>query len=165
MRSLHSDRRSTSAFTIIELVVVLLVIAIVSTASIHAWFGRSEVTLKNAAELMASDLRDMQTRAMIQSSPVEVVFDPDGGGYHARDLGRPDENLGARRYPQDAVFEDVRIAEVRVATGGSIVFDAIGRPSSDASVTLESRGTRTTVFVDAGTVRITVESGRSGAAR
>jgi Tfp pilus assembly protein FimT len=163
-RGMASFRSGTvgrvGGFTIVELVGVLALVTLVSTVAIRAWFGRSDVTLQNAAELLASDLREMQTRATIRRSPVEVVFHADGGGYHAHDLGQADEQHGTRRYPTDAVFEDVHVGSVSVERGGTLVFDAIGRPASDASITLVSGGFARTVLVDAGTVRVTVEGER-----
>lgn len=149
--------RSSGGFTIVELVGVLALVTLVSTVAIRAWFARSDVTLLNAAELLASDLRTMQTRATIRRSPVEVVFQSDGAGYHSRDLGQGDDQRDLRLYPIDAVFEDVRIGTIRIDRGGTLVFDAIGRPSSNAAITLVSGGHARTVLVDASTVRITVE--------
>jgi len=152
-----SFSRRARGFTLLELVAVLGLITLVSTVAIRSWFSRSEVTLQNAAELLASDLRGMQTRATIRRTPVEVVFNKDGAGYHAHDLGQADQQRDERRYPTDAVFEDVRIDSVRVEHGGALVFDAIGRPASDATITLVSRGYARTVLVDAATFRVTVE--------
>lgn len=155
MRS--ANARGPGGFTIVELVGVLALVTLVSTVAIRAWFARSEVTLQNAAELLASDLRSMQTRATIRRSPVEVVFHSGGVGYHSHDLGQSDDQRDLRLYPNDAVFEDVRIGAIRVERGGTLVFDAIGRPSSDATFTLVSNGHARTVLVDASLVRITVE--------
>jgi len=155
-----SPPRRAGGFTIVELVAVLGLVTLISTVAIRSWFGRSEVTLQNAAELLASDLRGMQTRATIRRTPVEVVFHKDGGGYHAHDLGHSEDQRDVRRYPIDAVFEDVHIGSVRVEQGGALVFDAIGRPASSATITLVSGGFARTVLVDASTVRVTVEGER-----
>ncbi|MCY2959225.1 MAG: GspH/FimT family pseudopilin [Planctomycetota bacterium] len=163
MAAFRSKARSgAGGFTIVEFVGVLVLMTAVSTIAIRAWFGRSEVTLQNAAELLANDLRQMQTHATLRRSPLEVVFDADGCGYHARDLGRAGGVDSVRRYTIDAVFEDVRIRSVQVQRGEKLVFDAIGRPASDASITLVHRGVARTVLVDAQALFIAVENSHRG---
>ncbi len=156
MLSSRSDRRE-AGFTIVELAAALVLIMLVTTFAITAWFGRSDVTLQNAAELLIEDLRHVQTRAILEHTPVEVLFDVDGGGYRARELVGPELPDGARRYTRDAVFEDVRIGAVRVQGGGPLAFDALGHPASDASITLtQADGTRT-VLVHARSSVIEIE--------
>lgn len=145
------------AFTIVELAIVLGVLGLVTTLSIRAFFSRSEVTLQNAAELLASDLRDAQVLAAIRRAPHEVVFHPDGGGYHVRAVGSTGEPHNVRRYPRDAVFEDVELARIHVEGGGRLSFDALGRPSSDAVITVAQRGEARSVFVHARRARVDVE--------
>ena len=153
--ALRSSR--SGGFTILELAAVLALVTLVSTLAIRAWFGRSDVTLQNAAELLAGDLREVQSISTLRHAPHEVVFHPDGGGYHAQELGQAEEAAHERRYPRDAVFEDVRVTRVLIAKGGRLVFDSLGRPSSDASITVAHRGVARTVLVDASLARISVE--------
>lgn len=149
--------RRAGGFTIVELAAVLVLVALVSTVAIRSWFARSDVTLENAAELLASDLRHMQTRATVRQVPVAVVFHADQGGYHGQDLGRSDGVEETRRYPHDAVFEDVRIDAVRFRQGDKLVFDSLGRPNVDVSITLVHHGVARTVLVDARRARVAVE--------
>jgi Tfp pilus assembly protein FimT len=148
--------RRGHGFTILELALTLVAVTIVAALAIHAWFGRTDVTLRNAADLLAEDLRRMQMHAALERTPVEVHFHADGGGYHAQLLpsGRIE---GTRRYPMDAVFEDVRVASVRVAQGGNLVFGGQGRASSDATITLVQRGVACSVVVDASAMHVAVE--------
>lgn len=159
----RADPRRAGGFTLLELAGVLVLVAVVTTVAIGAWFSRSDVTLRNAADLVASDLRHLQTRASVLKVPVEVVFHEDHGGYHGVELdpsgsARPEAKpLETRRYPVDAVFEDVRIGAVRLRHGERLVFDALGRPSSDASITLVHHGVAQSVLVDAHRARVAVE--------
>ncbi|MBL8863713.1 MAG: prepilin-type N-terminal cleavage/methylation domain-containing protein [Planctomycetes bacterium] len=148
MSSVPSQPRGRG-FTLPELAAVLVLVVVVSTVAIRAWFGRSEVTLQNAAELLVQDLRDAQVRASLTRTPHEVHFHADDGGYHVVAAGSTDAPACVRRYPADAVFEDVRIATVRVEHGPRLGFDALGRPSSDAAITLVQAGHARTVLVDA----------------
>ena len=150
--------RRRAAFTILELLLVLCLLSAVSVVAIKSWFARSQVTLSNAAELLASDLRSAQTRATLRHVTVEFVFHRDGGGYHAvddDDVEREQEQR-ARRYPIDAVFEDVRISSVQIEAERGLRFDALGRPNADAAITLAHGGARRTVFVHGDTARVIV---------
>jgi len=147
----------SGGFTILELAAVLVMVTLVSTLAIRAWFGRSDVTLQNAAELLASDLREVQAIATLRHAPHEVVFHADGSGYFAHEMGQVEAAAHDRHYPRDAVFEDVRVTRVRVAKGGRLVFDALGRPASDASITVSHRGVALTVLVEAALARVSVE--------
>jgi len=153
--ALRSSR--SGGFTILELAAVLVLVTLVSTLAIRAWFGRSDVTLQNAAELLASDLREVQAIATLRHAPHEMVFHEDGSGYFAHELGQPQESAHERHYSYDAVFEDVRVTQVRVAKGGRLVFDALGRPASDALITVSHRGVARTVLIDAALARVRVE--------
>jgi len=153
----HAGARRNGGFTILELALTLVAVTLVATLAIHAWFGRAEVTLHNAATLLAEDLRRMQMHAALQRTRIEVHFHADGGGYHGQALGGTGTIEGTRRYPMDAVFEDVRVDSVRVARGGNLIFDPAGRASSDATITLVQRGVACTVVVDATAMHVSVE--------
>jgi Tfp pilus assembly protein FimT len=154
--ALSATGRSGEGFTILELALTLVAVTIVAALAIHAWFGRTDVTLRNAADLLAEDLRRMQTHAALQRTPVEVHFHADGGGYHGQHV-KSGTIEGTRRYPMDAVFEDVRVSSVRVANGGNLSFDPQGRASSDATITLIQRGVACSVVVDASAMHVAVE--------
>lgn len=145
------DRRSRRGFTILELCFVLAIVSVAATVSIWAYFSSPDVTLAKAANLLVEDLRLTQTRAAYLHVPVEIVFHYDGGGYHIEDLVDSDKpaSFVPRRYPSDAIFEGVRIGQKRLSPGDRILFDASGRPTADASVTLRYRGNARTIVVSA----------------
>jgi prepilin-type N-terminal cleavage/methylation domain-containing protein len=148
-------RDSRRGFTILELCLTLVLVSLIATISIWAYFSRAEVTLVNAAHLLVEDLRLAQSRAACLHTPVEVVFQPDASGYHIaapENEGLPTEKH-PRSYPTDAVFEGVRILTKRLPDPNRLVFDARGRIARDASITLTFRGeTRTVVAHADGTV-------------
>ncbi len=149
MVSFREGARGRAGFTVFELLIVLGLVMITSSLAIHAWFSRSEVTLENAARLLASDLHAAQARAIVRHEPVEFVFHSDGGGYHVTDLAPEQDPAARRRYPVDAVFEDVRIRAVRLQNGRTLGFDRSGRPSSGGTITLEQNGVTHTLVIDA----------------
>jgi Tfp pilus assembly protein FimT len=140
-------------FSLAELAVSLLFITLLATASIWAFFTRSEVTLENAAELLVDDLHVAQSRALFLRTPVEVHFDEDRCGYRLTDRtgrtsGIPELDLVGRRYDVDAVFEGVRVHSIEGSIGRSVHFDARGATARDVWITLAYRGETRTVQVD-----------------
>lgn len=140
------ERRRGAGFTIVELMIVLAVVAVLSSLTIPAWFGRAEVTLDNAARLLARDLRDVQNRAALYQDTMLVVFDADGGGYTATsedgvplvapDGGRPYR----RRYDRDAVFRGVRVESVDLGGLDAVEFTPKGTARRGARIVLTYRG-------------------------
>jgi type II secretion system protein H len=147
-------------FSILELLVALALLTVVATLSIWAFFSRGEVTLENAAKLLADDLQIAQSRAVYMKTAVEVRFDDDGLGYRLSDAsgrksGIPALDLEGRRYDADAVFEGVRVQEIHGARISmperSVVFDARGSIDHTMWITLAYRGETRTIELDART--------------
>lgn len=146
-------RRGREGFSLPELLLALIVISVTATASIWAYFSRSEITLDNAAKLLAQDVRLAQTRAAAWRTSVSIVFALDGDGYVIfRGIGDGsdaslDDKAIIRRYSRDAVFEGVRIDEIDVGPDRRIEFDAGGLATTDGRIRLGYRGdTRTLDF-------------------
>ena len=147
-------------FTILELLIVLILIALVASFSISAFFDRSEVTLENAVKLLAEDLHLAQSRAAYLQEPVECVVAEDGDGYSFVDTGRSDAAhssvypLPLRRYSVDAVFEGVRIDGRELGSSRRIRFDEKGHAQASGAVTLSYRGDSRRVEIEAGQGRV-----------
>lgn len=138
--------RGRGGFTILELTIVLVVLAALSSFTIPAWFDRPVVTLDNAARLLARDLREVQNRAALYQATLLVHFDDDGGGYRATteegallvsSYGtRPFE----RRFDRDAVFRGVRIASRDLGGLEAVEFSPRGTARQGARLVLSYRG-------------------------
>lgn len=156
-------RTSKAGFTILQVALILVSLTTLACLAIPFWFGREEVTLDNAAVLLAEDLREVQNRAAFQRSPLRVVFHPDGGGYEVRDSagrlavaaigGRP----FLREYDRDAVFRGVRVDRIRTRTENEMLYGPRGLLLEGAEIRLAFEGETRTLSVEAGTGRIEVE--------
>jgi prepilin-type N-terminal cleavage/methylation domain-containing protein len=144
-------------FTLLELLVSLVVISVIAALAIPAYFGRSDVTLENAAVLLAKDLRAAQNRSAYLGEITRLEFLDGGDGYRVLDVfGKPIDNPRnelpfERRYSVDAVFRGVTVAAVDHA-GAAILFDEHGEPDGPASITLRFED-------DERTIRLTSPSG------
>lgn len=133
-------------FTILELTVVLAVLAVLSSFTIPAWFDRPEVTLDNAARLLARDLREVQNRAALYQATLLMRFDDDGGGYAATTeegaviLSPYGARTFERRFDRDAVFRGVRIESRDLGGLEAVEFTGRGTVRQGARFVVTYRG-------------------------
>ena len=153
--------KGSRAFTLLELLIALAVIAVVACLAIPAFFERSEITLDNASRLLAEDLRAAQNRAAYYAEEVRMVFRADGDGYavygaDGEPLTSPSGNGDfVRRYSRDGVFEGVRIQSVD-APKRTMRYDDRGRPTTGCQVIVSYGSDARRVEVDASSGLISV---------
>ncbi len=127
-------------FTLLELLLALGLISVLAAVTISTYFGRAEVTLENAAILLAQELRSVQNRAAFLGEPMTVVFTRDGyrvQGSEGRAIRNPRTDLPfERRYARDGVFRGVTVLEVSFGTGSVLEIDADGLPREGGHVLL-----------------------------
>ena len=139
----------------------LVVISVVASFAIPAWFERGVVTLDNAARLMAQDLRDAQNRAAFQGREIRVVFHQ--GGYRVLDVaGDPlIAPIGSgpfeRVYSIDATFDGVEIERIEFGSDKTLRYDARGIVAAGGSVLLRFNGDARVVSVNSGAGLIEIQ--------
>ena len=140
-------------FTLLELILALTALALVATIAIPAWFERGEITLNNAAMLLAEDLEMAQGMALGAAEPVDFYFE--SNGYRAvRADGSPltHPRTGqpfVRNYDRDAVFEGVQLAQHNVGGGLPLRFDSRGFVSGGALIKVTFDGEARLIRVEA----------------
>jgi Tfp pilus assembly protein FimT len=154
--TVHSAAPMRRAFTILELCLTLLVLTLVATFSITAYFSRPEVTLTHATEILVGDLRLAQSRAIELHTTFEFALENGGDGYHYNLIGVAPTDVATRHYPADAIFEGVFISRVVPGDLKRILFDENGEPSSDATIVLSFRGEARGVRIDRASGAISV---------
>lgn len=139
----------------------LLIVALVAGVAIPAWFSRHDVTLDNAAVLLARDLRATQNRAAYLGIEARMEFDEDGW----KSFDQQDEPLARvggskemieRSFSVDAVFRGVELSGIHLGGDRSIHFGPMGQALEAGSFTLTFRDEERTVRVaaDSGLVEI-----------
>jgi prepilin-type N-terminal cleavage/methylation domain-containing protein len=157
-----------AGFTILELLLVLVILSLCAATTVRCYFSSSEVTLENAAILLARDLRAAQHRSIFLGEPGRFLFLPDGSGYALTDAGgtithhpQTDEPF-VRVYPEDGVFIGVIVSAARAGDDRTLDIDARGMPLEELEVTLAFEGAERTVVLDPDTNDITIEGSTSG---
>ncbi len=147
--------------TIVELLVVLTLFSFAAAGGIRSYFLQADITLENAATLLAHDLRAAQNRSAYLGQISHFTFLEDGDGYvvmneSGETVRNPrTEHAFERRYSSDGVFIGVYVSEVAQPTR-SIAYDARGRATVELSVTLAYGEARRTVQVEQGTGRVSI---------
>ena len=154
-------------FTILELLLFLFVLSLLAAITVRYYFSRAEVTLENAAILLARDLRAAQHRSIFLAEPSHVVFLPEGDGYVVTDaLGALAKNpqtdqIFERLYPRDGVFKGVVVLEAAAGDDRTLVIDLRGLPTEELQVTLGYQDERRKILMDR-TGRLAIEGSTSG---
>ncbi len=155
--------RERRGFTILELLIILALLTITASVGIPAYFARPAVTLDSAARLLAADLHEVQNRAALYQQPLSVRFSETGSGYtgvtaSGDPLRSPyDDGPFARTYDADAVFEGVRVREVRSAEGTRITFSPKGLAATTASIVLGFENETRTVRIKKGSGLVEID--------
>ena len=158
------------AYTLTEMVVVVLVLAIAAAIVIGGIGTTKDAQATSAARVLASDVELARNLAVTTQAPHTVLFSSDrqsykvvanytGGGYAlatavehpVRGNERFEVRLASLNGMGSAVVETVNF-------GGQayVTFDAEGEPSNGGSVTLRSGGTEMVISVEALTGAVSV---------
>jgi prepilin-type N-terminal cleavage/methylation domain-containing protein len=136
-------RRSRSAFSLIELMVVMAIVLILAgtgVAYVGAYIPRRQV--EGVAFQLVQDLRDVQSQAVFKRHVMEIRFRPDAAyGEYEFETERDGFASGStmkRTLTRAAGLSSVYLSsghEIPGATTVSIFFDAFGEPSVDRNGT------------------------------
>lgn len=164
--SARRSPRPGKGFTILELLLALGLISVLAAVSISSYFGRSDVTLENAAILLAHELRTVQNRAAFLAEPMTIVFHESGyrvQGPEGRAIKNPRTELPfERRYSRDGVFRGVKVLETRFGAGNVLEIDADGLPCQGGHVLLGFGSERRTLLLRARERELEVLGSTSG---
>jgi prepilin-type N-terminal cleavage/methylation domain-containing protein len=155
-------RHSSAAYTMVELVITVAIIAIMSAIAIPH-YGRSLTRYQAdvAAKRVAADIALARGNARIQSITQTVDFSTPANGYTL--TGMPDPNHPAQAYAVDLTASPYTSTLVTAAFGSSVAvsrkisFDRFGAPSAGGTVVVQAGDFKKTINVDAATGEVTVQ--------
>lgn len=148
MHASTSRRTHRPAFTLIELVVVLMILGILSGVAAPRYLDAlSERRVDCAARRVAADLRFAQAEALRTGQPVTVDFAPDDDSYAMPTVDDPDHPAARYRVSLAAEPYGVDLSEA-FGVNQSVTFDAYGTPNRLEGVRLQHRSHRVQVTCD-----------------
>jgi prepilin-type N-terminal cleavage/methylation domain-containing protein len=151
MEARRTNRRAVRpAFTLIELTVVLLILAVMAAIAAPR-YGASlaNYRVNAAAGRVAGDLRMIRQYARKISQAQTVTFDAAANSYTAStmaDVNRRGTGYTVNLWASDYLTDITSVSFV----AGTVQFDIYGRPSAAGTVVVTAGGLQRTVQVDEG---------------
>lgn len=128
-----SGIRSTHAFTTIELMVTLVILALLATFSVsHLSRWLSVVKVQTAAQNLASDLQLGRMRAISENTRYRITFDTSGNAYQIhKDIAGEWQDVNPLK-PLPAGIK------LETATTNPIYFQTLGTVAAGSTITLRN---------------------------
>lgn len=141
---------SVAGFTLVELVVVLVVLAIVSAVALPRFFNLSDYRTRAAYDEIAGAVRYAQKLAVASGCDVQVAITANS---YALQQHATSCTSGAFTTISDHPVTAATLSGVTVAPTTSFIFDAMGRCSScSGNVTFTVDGKAFTLYAETGYV-------------
>jgi prepilin-type N-terminal cleavage/methylation domain-containing protein len=168
---LHPPRQYRRGFSLIEVIMVVLVLAIAAAIVVPAAGQSAAANLRVAGQLLAADLTYARSAAIAHGTdPRMVVFTPDKNQYHVAAQSAPDQPVDAPHtsQPYTVQFGKGRARQMEQVNLDStnlqndqLKFDLYGgtertADDGDAQITLTCAGRTMTVTVDHATGEVTL---------
>jgi len=116
--------QSENAFTLIEVVLVLLILGLIVGAAIPVWQGFiSSKNLDTAVRQVASDIREAQARAMAEEKYYGIDFDVTGNQYFVHH-----DTITATLFDETNRIPWGKHGEVTITLPNEIIFNSLVEP-------------------------------------
>lgn len=151
---------SGSGFTMIELMVVMVIIAVIAAMVVPLAFGTTGTAAMATARRVAADLEYAQNLAITTQANITVTFDTNANSY------RVSNSLGVVEHPithqaftitlgNDAGSSGVALTSA-FGTGHQVVFGPLGDPTPSGTIGLGGGGSNYVLTVAAVTGRVSI---------
>ena len=154
-------RGGATAFTMIEIMVVLVILAIAALIAVPMMSSAADMQVRGAANRLAADLDYAKNMAITHQKPYTVVFDAAAESYQIQDADGVIDNplrpgsLFQVSFPNERSMSRVAIDSITldpVDASDAITFDYLGTPYSGTEAVSGS------AFNNAGQITLTADS-------
>jgi len=133
---------SSPGFTLVEMLVVVVILAIIGAVVIPLAIGTGGMEAMSAARIIAADLQYAQNVAMTRQSPVTVQFDTPGDSYSLSNASGPLKHPMTQAdyvvdFQSKREFGQLDIVTVYFEGSQIVVFDELGSPDRGGYVTVQ----------------------------
>jgi prepilin-type N-terminal cleavage/methylation domain-containing protein len=142
-------------FTLIEIIIVVVILSIAAMAAIPLMSSASDIQIRSASNLIASDLEYAKSMAISRGQDYSVVFNESDNSYGIYKKGEADpiQHPVKKGFPYAMNFSnDSRLGKVDITstsfTGGEVVFDCLGSPDDGGTITISASGITATITVE-----------------
>lgn len=169
VRSVQFRQGSGGAFTIIELMIVLVILGIAAAIAVPMVSSAASMQLRSAVNMVAADLEYAKSMSIATGRNHRVAFSTASNAYEVQDpngnviLHPVSKKSYSVSFSDDGRLDQVTIQNALFGGVGEVRFDYLGTPyssaaalNSDGVVTLQAGGATRTVTVKAVTGFISV---------
>jgi len=138
------NRRQLSGFTIAEILVVVMVLAIAAMVVLPYVTSTTDLEVVSAARLLAADLQYAQNVAITDQEPVTVTIEAAGDSYRlwsneSDPLIHPITKSDYRvDFASERGFSHLDIVSADFGGASAVTFDSLGAPDSAGTITLQA---------------------------
>lgn len=148
-RRLREQHRMRAAFSLAELVVVMVIVAALAAVAIPRFAAPlKRQRLEAGARRVAADLGFVQRRARQTSSATSIRFDAGAASYEILGMADPDRPSQAYVVKLGEEPYGLEIKAVDFGGDGTLTFDGYGMPDAAGYVVLRLSGTDAQVTLD-----------------
>ncbi len=160
-RRFLTGRATSSGFTAIEILIVVVIIAIAAMTVIPMMTSAAGFQIRSAANMIAADLEYAKSMAISRQKIYAVVFDKSAESYQIEDPNGIIDHPVKKGFPyvvnfgSDSRLNKVDIADVAFNATNAIKFNYLGSPYDGGDsplnsgvVTLQANGTTITINVE-----------------
>ena len=155
-----------SGFTLVEILVVVIILALAMYAAVPMFSGAAEMRLQSAANMVAADIEYAKSMAISRQQQYGLIFYPDTESYKV-----VDQNSNEIPHPVKLGFnynfdftKDSRLSQVDLvsadfsdgtSTSHTVKFDYLGSPyigsggaMNSGTITLQAGGVTATIIIE-----------------
>ena len=151
----YGRRSSNGGFTVIELLIVVVILAIAALTAIPMMSSASSLQIRSAANLMMADLEYAKSMAITRGQNYSVVFDAGADSYQIEDQNNTVISHPVKKgfnyvvsFPNDSRLNRVDVTNVDFNSTQRVQFDCLGSPDNGGTVSLQAGNNTATITVE-----------------
>lgn len=161
---------SQNAFTMVEIIVVVLILSIASLIAIPMLSSAADTQVRSAANILAADIEYVKNLAISRQKNYSIVFDISSDSYEVQDnngsvITHPMTGKSyTMSFPSESRLNKVKIDSALFDSSTTLTFDYLGSPFNGAlnplnsgQVVLDADGFSLTIIVQAVTGYLTIQ--------
>jgi general secretion pathway protein H len=161
MRSRSRKTENLRAFTILELLVVIVILAIAAAVVIPTMSSTQDVKATSAARIIAADIEYAQSMAITHQEQVTVTFSPVGESYSLSNASGPlvhpmTKDAYTVDFGTKNGFENLDVVSASFGGTAAVTFDELGAPDNAGNATIQVGAHAYQIAVAAATGRVSV---------
>ena len=151
----HDWRGSLGGFTVVELLIVVVILAIAALTAIPMMSSASSMQIRSAVNLIMADLEYAKSMAITRGQNYFVVFDASTDSYQIEDQNNNVILHPVKKgfnyvmsFPNDSRLNRVNVTSVDFNSTQRVQFDCLGSPDNGGTVSLQAGNTTATITVE-----------------